>query len=187
MLRRGPTLTEKVPRQDNRRSPHRPAERTVEEERVPAHAADSGYKRFKHAGDREETGCEDGLAAVVNEESLDLLQALWGELHIAPPLQDEGSSSFVAHPITDLVSDDGSKDGKQYGVPEVEVALLSQYASSQENGRARERDAHGPEHHAEEDDQIPVVLDQGVEFFHCRRSIELAAHSGWPSALWCIC
>jgi hypothetical protein len=58
----------------------------------------------------------------------------------------------VAHPVTDLVSDDGSKDAKQYGVPEVEVALLNQYASSQEDGRARERDAHGPEHHAEEDD-----------------------------------
>jgi hypothetical protein len=103
---------------------------------------------------------------VANEESLDLLQALWGELHIAPPLQDELSSSFVAHPVTDLVSDDGSKDAKQYGAPEVEVALLNQYASSQENGRTRERDAHGPEHHAQEDDQISVVLDQRVELFH---------------------
>src|SRR5215208_355548 len=174
MFRRGPTLTEKVPRQDNHRSPHRPAERAVEEERVPAHAADSGHKRFEHAGDREETGCEDGLAAVANEESLDLIQALWGELHIAPPLQYELSSSFVAHPVTDLVSDDGSKDAKQYGVPEVEVALLNQYASSQENGRARDGDAHGPEHHAQEDDQIPVVFDQRVEFFHRRRSIEPA-------------
>jgi hypothetical protein len=106
-------LTEKVPRQDNRRNPHRPAERAVEEESVPAHAAYARYQRFENAGDREETGCDDGLAAVVNEETFDSLLALWGELHIAPPLQDERSSSSVAHPIADLVADDGSKDAKQ--------------------------------------------------------------------------
>src|ERR671911_1463866 len=130
MLRRGPTLTEEVPHKDNRRSPCRPAEGAVEEECVPAHAAYARYRRCENAGDREETGREDGLAAVEQEESFDSLQALWGELHIASPLQDELSSSFVAHPITDLIADDGSKDAEQYSVPEVEVALLNQYASS---------------------------------------------------------
>jgi hypothetical protein len=28
---------------------------------------------------------------------------------------------------------------------------------------ARETDASGPEHHAEENDQVPVMLDQGIE------------------------
>src|SRR5215210_9536341 len=129
MLRRAPTLTEEVAHQDDRRSPHRPAKGTVEEERAPAHAACAGYQRFEDAGDREETGREDGLAAVADEESFDSLQALRGELYIVPPLQDEGSSPFVAQPVTDLVADDGSKDAKYYGVPEFQVALLNQYAS----------------------------------------------------------
>ena len=93
-----------------------------------------------------------------------LLQALWGELYIPSPLQDERASRFVADPVTDLVPDDGPKDAKQYGVPEVQVTLLNQYAGGQEYGRARERDARGPEHHAKEDDQVSVVLDQGVKF-----------------------
>src|SRR5215203_2429745 len=129
MMRRGPTLTEEVPKQDNRRSPHRPAEGAVEEKRVPPHAAYTRYQRFENAGDREETGREDGLAAVAHEESFDLLQALRGELHIASPLQDERSSPSVAHPVADLVADDGAKDAKDYGVPEAQVALLNQCAS----------------------------------------------------------
>src|SRR5918994_5086022 len=55
------------------------------------------------------------------------------------------------------------------------MTLLNQYASGQEYGRARERDTRGPEHHAEEDDQVPVVLDQGIECFHGRRSIRTSA------------
>src|SRR5918995_259788 len=43
------------------------------------------------------------------------------------------------------------------------------------DGRARERDARGPEHHAEEDDQVPVVLDQGIDIFHTKRSIRITA------------
>src|SRR5215210_4303767 len=129
MLRRRPTLTEEVPNQDNRRSPHRPAEDAVEEERAPLHAAYAGNQRFEDAGDREETAHEDGLAAVAHEESFGSLQALRGELHVVPPLQDEGSSPFVAHPVTDLVADDGSEDAKYYGIPEVKVALLNQYAA----------------------------------------------------------
>src|SRR5215216_63348 len=175
MLRRAPTFTEEVPYQDDRRGPHRPAEDAVEEERAPAHAAHAGYQRFEQAGDREETGREDGLATVEREESFDLLQALRGELHILPPLQDERSSPFVANPVTDLVPDDGPEDTKHYGLREVKVALLSQYTGGHEYGRARERDTGGPEHHAEEDDQVPVVLDQGVEFFHGGRSIKTAA------------
>ena len=81
----------------------------------------------------------------------------------------------MAQPVTDLIPDDSPEDAAHYGAPEVQVALLNQYASRQEYGRARERDAHGPEHHAEEDDQIPVVLDQGIEFFHDRRSIRTTA------------
>src|SRR5687768_8849325 len=130
MMRRGPTLTEEVPHQDNRRNPHRPAEYAVEEERVPAHAAYARYQRFEHARHREETRREDGLAAVAHEESLDPLQALWGELHIASPLQDERASAFVAHPVTDQVTDDGSEDAKHYGAPEAQVTLLNQYTSS---------------------------------------------------------
>src|SRR5215213_6696286 len=38
MLRRAPTFTEEVSHQDDRRSPHRPAEDAVEEERAPVHA-----------------------------------------------------------------------------------------------------------------------------------------------------
>src|SRR5215204_1491900 len=129
MLRRGPTLTEEVPYQDNRRGPHRTTEDAVEEERAPAHAAYARYQRCEHAGDREETGREHGLAAVAHEESFDSLQALGDELHISPPLQDEGSSPFVAHPVTDLVAGNGPKDAKHYGLPEVQTALLNQYAS----------------------------------------------------------
>src|ERR671920_1128617 len=55
------------------------------------------------------------------------------------------------------------------------MTLLNQYASGQEYGRARERDTRGPEHHAEEDDQVPVVLDQGIECFHGSRSIRTSA------------
>jgi Amidohydrolase family len=55
------------------------------------------------------------------------------------------------------------------------VTLLNQYTGCQEYGRARERDARGPEHHAEEDDQIPVVVDQGIDTFHGRRSIRITA------------
>ena len=83
------------------------------------HAAHAGYQRFEQAGDREETGREDRLAAVAREEPFDSLQALWGELYIPPPLQDERSSRFVADPVTDLVPDDSPKDAKHYGVPEV--------------------------------------------------------------------
>src|SRR5829696_1046350 len=144
MLRRAPTFTEEVSHQNDRRSPHRPAEDAVEEERAPVHAACAGYQRFEQAGDREETGCKDRLAAVAREEPFDSLQALWGELYILPPLQDERSSRFVSDPVTDLVSDDSPKDAKYYSVPEVQVSLLHQYAGGQEYGRARERDARGP-------------------------------------------
>src|SRR5215203_3608147 len=116
----------------------------VEEERAPVHAAHAGYQRFEQAGDREETGREDRLAAVALEEPFESLQALWGELYILPPLQDEWSSRSVADPVTDLVPDDSPKDAKQYGVPEVQVTLLNQYTGCQEYGRARERDARGP-------------------------------------------
>ena len=81
-----------------------------------------------------------------------------------PPLQDERASCFVADPVTDLVTDDGPEDAEQYGFPEFQVTLLNQYAGGQEYGRARERDARGPEHHAEEDDQVSVVLYQGIHF-----------------------
>ena len=83
------------------------------------HAAHAGYQRFEQAGDREETGREDGLAAVSLEEPFQSLQTLWGELYIPPPLQDERASRFVANPVTDLVPDDSPKDAKHYGVPEV--------------------------------------------------------------------
>src|SRR5215218_9480914 len=145
MLRRAPTFTEEVPYQDDRRGPHRPAEDAVEEERTPAHAAYAGHQRFEQAGDREETGREDGLAAVAREELFDPLQALRGEPHIPSPLQDERSSRSVAHPVTDLVPDDSPQDAKHDGVPEVQVTLLNQYAGGQQYGRARERDARGPE------------------------------------------
>jgi len=74
----------------------------------------------------------------------------------------------VTHPVTDLVADDSPKDAKQYGVLEVQVVLLNQYARGQEYGRARERDARGAEQPAEEDDQVAVVLDQWIDFFHGR-------------------
>src|SRR5215210_3085219 len=144
MLRRAPTLTEEVAHQDDRRSPHRPAKGTVEQERAPAHAACAGYQRFEQAGDREETGSEDGRTAMAREEPFDSLQALWGELHVPPPLQDEWSSRFVANPVTDLVADDSSKDAEDCSFPEVQVALLNQHAGGQEYGRARERDTRGP-------------------------------------------
>src|SRR3712207_7704925 len=104
MLRRGPTLTDEVPYQDNRCGPYCPAKDAVEEESAPAHAAYARYQRCEHAGEREETGREHGLAAVAHEESFDSLQALGGELHIAPPLQDEGSSPFVDRKSTRLNS-----------------------------------------------------------------------------------
>src|SRR5215216_4000544 len=128
MLRRAPTLTEDVSHQDYRRGPHRPAKDAVENERAPAHATHAGDQRFEQARDREETGHEDRPAAVAREEPFDLLQALWGELHVAPPLQDERSSRSVANPVTYLVADDSPKDAEHYGVPEVEMALLNQDA-----------------------------------------------------------
>src|SRR5215203_667278 len=101
MLRRAPTLAEEVSYQDDRRGPYRPAEHAVEEESAKTHAARACYKRFKNAGDREEAGREDGLAAVAREEPFDLLQALRSELYISSPLQDERSSCSVADPVTD--------------------------------------------------------------------------------------
>jgi hypothetical protein len=77
----------------------------------------------------------------------------------------------VADPVTDLVADDRPEDAKHYGVPEVQVALLNQHAGGQEDGRAREWDACGPEHYAEQHDQVPIVLDEWVELLHCVRSI----------------
>src|SRR5215212_712864 len=128
MLRRAPALAEEVPCQDDRRGPHRPAEDAVEGERAPAHAAGARHQRLEYAGDREETGREDGLPAVAREESFDPLQTLRGELHVAPPIQDERSSPSVANPVTYLVPDDGPEDAEHYGVPEVEVTLLNQHA-----------------------------------------------------------
>src|SRR5829696_3161394 len=118
MPRLGPALTEEVPQQDNRRGPHRPAEGTVEEERAPAHAAYACNRRSEHPEDRDETGCEDGLAAVAYEEPLDSPQALGGDLRVASPLQDERPPSSPACQVTDLVADDGPKDAKRYGLPE---------------------------------------------------------------------
>src|SRR5215208_144894 len=152
MLRLGPTLTEEVPQQDNRRGPHRPTKGAVEEERAPAHAAYACNRRPEHPEDRDETGREDGLAAVASEEAFDSPQALWGDLHIAPPLQDERSSPSAACPVADLVPDDGPKDAKHYGLPEIQVTLLNQDAGRSKDGCARKRDARTPEHHAEEDE-----------------------------------
>src|SRR5215210_8413199 len=164
MLRRVPGLPEEVPGKDHRRGPRRPAQDAVEDERAPAHAARARHQRFENARDREEAAREDGLAAVAREEPFDPLQALRRELHVAPPLQDERSSRLVAHPVADLVADDGPEDAEDYGAPEAEVTLLDQHPGGQEYGRARERYTHRPEHHAKEDDQVPVVLDQGEEF-----------------------
>src|SRR5215213_1024455 len=174
MLRRVPALTEEVPRKDHRRCPHRPTQDAVEDERAPVHAARARHQRFENARDREEAASEDGLAAVAREEPFDPLQALRRELHVAPPLQDERSSRLVAHPVADLVADDGPEDPEDYGTPEAEVALLDKHAGGQDYGRARDGDSHGSQHHAEEDDQVPVVLDQGVEFVHVVRSIRTA-------------
>src|SRR5215208_610127 len=174
MLRRIPTLAEEIPRHNDRRGPHRPAEDAVQDERAPVHTARASHQRFEHARDREEAAGEDGLAAVAREETFHPLQALRGELHVAPPLQDERPSRLVAHPVADLVADDGPEDAEDYGAPEAEVTLLDQHPRGQEYGRTREGDAHGPEHHAEEDDQVPVVLDQGVEVVHSVRSIRTA-------------
>ena len=41
--------------------------------------------------------------------------------------------------------------------------LANELAGGKEHGSARETDASGPEHHAEENDQVPVMLDQGIE------------------------
>src|SRR5215213_8246543 len=128
MLRRAPALTEEVPRKDDQGGPHRPAQDAVEDKRAPVHAAHARHQRFEHARDREEAPRENGLATVAREESFDPLQALRGELHVAPPLQDERSSSLVAHPVADLVTDDRSEDAKHYRAPEAQVALLDQYA-----------------------------------------------------------
>src|SRR5215211_6960738 len=175
MLRRVPTLAEEIPSQNDRRGPHRPAEDAVQGERAPAHTARTSHQRFEHARDREEAAGEDGLAAVAREETFHPLQALRGELHVASPLQDERPSRLVSHPVADLVPDDGPEDAEDYGAPEAEVPLLDQHSRSQEYGRTGEGDAHGPEHHSEEDDQVPVVLEQGVEVVHSIRSIRTAS------------
>src|SRR5215204_1689669 len=129
MLRRAPALSEEVPHQDDRRSPHRPAENAVEDEGAPAHTTYASNQRLQYAEDREETGHEDGPAAMEREEPFDLLQSPRGELYIPSPLQDERSSRSVANQITYLISDDSPKDANHDGVPEVKVALLNEYAS----------------------------------------------------------
>jgi hypothetical protein len=70
----------------------------------------------------------------------------------------------VADPVADLVTDDSPEDAERYGATEAEVALLDQHAGGKEYGSARETDACGPEHHAEENDQVPVMLDQEMEW-----------------------
>ena len=69
----------------------------------------------------------------------------------------------MADPVADLVTDDGPKDAERYGATEAEVALLDQHVGGKEYGSARETDACGPEHHAKEYDQVPVLLDQEIE------------------------
>jgi hypothetical protein len=69
----------------------------------------------------------------------------------------------VSDPVADLVTDDSPEDAERYSATEAEVALLDQHAGGQEYGSARETDARGPEHHAEENDQVPVMLDQEME------------------------
>src|SRR5829696_10084848 len=128
MPRLGPTLTEKVPQQDNRSGPHHSAESAVEEERAPAHTAYACNRPSEHAEDRDEAGREDGHSAVAYEEPFDSPQALWCDLYIAPPLQDERSSPSTTCPVTDLAADDGPKEAKHYGLSEFQVALLSQNA-----------------------------------------------------------
>jgi hypothetical protein len=69
----------------------------------------------------------------------------------------------VADPVADLVGEDGSQDAERDGAPEAELTLLDQHARGKEYDSARETDARGPEHHAEENDQVPVLLDQEIE------------------------
>src|SRR5215210_670362 len=128
MLRRIPTLAEEVPQKDDHRGPHRPAEDAVEDERAPVHATRACHQRFEHARHREKAASEDSPTTVAEEESFHPLQALWRELHVAPPPQDERSSRLVAHPVADLVAYDGPEDAEDYGAPEAEVALLDQHA-----------------------------------------------------------
>ena len=130
MLRRAPALSEEVPHQDDRRSPHRSAEDAVEEERAPVHTAYASNQRLKYAENREETGHEDGPAAMEREEPFEVVQPLRGELHISPPLQNERSSRSVTYQITDLISDNSPNDANHDGVPDVKVALLNEYASA---------------------------------------------------------
>src|SRR5829696_2951705 len=139
-------FTEVVPHHDDRRGPHHSAEDAVEEEPTKGNAAHPGNQSSEQAGDREETGREDGFTTVAPKEPFDSFQALWGELHIPPPLQDERPSPFVARPVTDLTPDDGPDDAEHYGLPKAQVALLNQHAGGQEDGRARERDPRAPEH-----------------------------------------
>jgi hypothetical protein len=51
----------------------------------------------------------------------------------------------------------------------MQVALLDKDTGGEKDGRARERDARAPEHHAEKDYKGPVVLDQRVELIHNHR------------------
>src|ERR671917_202281 len=132
--------------------PHDPTKNAGEEKRAKSHAARASDERPEHPSDREEAGREDGLSTVTGEQPFDLLQAFRGDLHVASPLQDERSTPSEARPVPDLVADDGPKDSKRYDESELQVALLDKDACGEEDGRARERDARAPEHHAEEDD-----------------------------------
>jgi hypothetical protein len=65
--------------------------------------------------------------------------------------------------VADLVTDDSPEDAERYGSTGADLTLLDQHAGGKEYGSARETDASGPEHHAEENDQVPVMLYQGIE------------------------
>lgn len=41
--------------------------------------------------------------------------------------------------------------------------LANELAGGKEYGSARETEARGPDHHAEENDPVLVMLDQGIE------------------------
>ena len=69
----------------------------------------------------------------------------------------------MADPVADLVDDDGSWDAERYMSLEAELTLLDRHAGGKEYGSARQTDARGPEYHTEENDQVPVMVDQKID------------------------
>ena len=103
---------------------------------------------------------------MAGEEGLRPSQPLGGDEYVATPPEDEWPATYSANPVTNLVAYHGAQDPEDDGVPEVEVPPLGHDTRGQEDGLSGQRHPRALEHHAEEDNQVPVLRDEGEDMVY---------------------